>query len=115
MTYRDYMREHDENLSWCRPYVGKRVSVAVNEGRICSMTIDGQEIHPGALDPIRGYVYTPEQVERAARAANEAYDLYKGWDDLHILLEGEVSERPCHECPWFEQCDAMDGQYGEDD
>ena len=108
MKYRDYMKEHDENLIWCKPYIGERVSVAVNEGRICSMSIDGQDIHPGALDSIHGYVYTPEQVERAARTANECYNLYKGWNDLHILLEGEVSERPCNECPWFEECCAMD-------
>ena len=107
MKYRDYMKDRDENLSWCKPYIGKRVSFSLWENHIDNVMIDGKEINPEGYKGGMSY-YTSEQVEKVARVANKDYDLYKGWDDLHILLEGEVSEGPCYSCPCFKWCCAMD-------
>ena len=112
MKYRDYMVEENENLSWCRPYIGNRVSIAINEGKPVGLIIDKQEIDPVYAGLLDGYKFTAEQLERAARAANPDYADYSGHDALRILLDGDVRECPCRECPWFSSCDAMDEQIG---
>ena len=115
MKYRDYMADSDDNLSWCKPYIGDRVSIAINEGNPVGLIVDGEEVKPVYVGALKGYEYTAEQLEQAARAANPDYDTYSGWDALHILVNGDVSERPCRDCPWFSECDAMDEQYGDDE
>lgn len=99
MTYREKMRENNENLSWCKPIslAEGRVVVIINEKEICGVLIDGKKLEP-----------TPANIQEAARIVKPGYDSYDGWDDASLLLEELDSlELPCHECPWFEDCDAM--------
>lgn len=98
-TCRDMMRENNDNLDWCRPesYLDDRVILAINEGTVVGINIDGAD-----------EAITPDAIRRVARMVNEDYDLYKGWDDVHIIQCAAHEELPCHRCPWFEDCDAMD-------
>ena len=99
MTIREEMIENGENLGWCKPYVSERVKFVLY-GDIVAMEIDGIDF----------LVITEEDVKRAARIVNEYYDDYSGWDATHILLEGDVKEVGCAECPWFDVCDAMNDE-----
>ena len=103
MTFREQMMENGENLSWCKPFVSERVSFAMNEGKIETIIIDGEEID----DP------TEDDIANAAKIVNPNYDDYDGWHTTHILLEGDIREVGCAECPWFDRCDAMDGEVEE--
>lgn len=74
-----------------------RVQFAALEGCVAStLNIDGMEY------------YTPETVnanlQRAAKIANEDYEHYKGWSDLHILLDAS-KQRECCDCPWKAECE----------
>ena len=108
MKYLEYMENHDgENLSWCRPYADDSgdYALAICEGEVVGLTMPG--INTGDV--------TPEMMEKFARAVNRDYDLYSGWSDLHIALEG-MHETGCSCCPWRGECDAMaeemdDGDY----
>lgn len=99
MSYRDMMRESNENLGWCRPesYLDGRVILAINEGTVAGIVIDGAE-----------QTTTPENIRRVAKMVNDNYDLYEGWDDVHIIQDVDHEELPCRLCPWFDDCDAMD-------
>ena len=109
MTIREYMAARDENIGWCTPYIGKRVACAIVGDEIISLSIDGQEVPQVADDASPGRCIVPlDEVERAARIANPEFDLYKGWSLAHIIAEGDVTACPCHECPWFDVCAAMD-------
>ena len=99
MSYRDMMRESNENLGWCRPesYLDGRVILAINEGTVAGISIDGQDLST-----------TPENIRRVAKMVNADYDDYKGWNDVHIIQDVDHEELPCRRCPWFGDCDAMD-------
>lgn len=109
MTIRELMQENGENLSWCRPYVSDdgAYALALNEGEIAGMILNGEDIEAGKLD-------SAELLRRFAKAVNPDYGDYDGWDDLHIALEGKIRERGCAECPWFDVCDAMSGDVVEE-
>lgn len=98
-TVRDTMRDREENLDWCRPesYLDSRVILAINEGTVVGINIDGAD-----------EAITPDAIRRVAKMVNNNYDLYKGWDDVHIIQESAHEELPCRLCPWFDDCDAMD-------
>lgn len=98
-TVRDMMRESDENLGWCRPesYLDGRVILAINEGTVAGIVIDGAD-----------EAITPDAIRRVAKMVNDNYDLYEGWDDVHIIQDAAHEELPCRRCPWFDVCDAMD-------
>ena len=98
MSYRDMMRESDENLGWCRPesYLDGRVILAINEETVVGINIDGAD-----------EAITPDAIRRVAKMVNDNYDLYEGWDDVHIIQDVD-HELPCRLCPWFDDCDAMD-------
>lgn len=101
--YRKKMKAEGGNLGWCKPYIsddGKN-AIAVNEGIIESMILDGEEI---TFDKVRD----PDVLERFARAVNSDFDEYEGWGMLHIILDGDLQECDCCDCPWFSVCDAMD-------
>ena len=102
MTVKEQMIENGENLSWCKPYVGDRVSIVMCEGKVASLMIDDSEVD-----------VTMENLVRAAKIVNPNYDDYDGWSAEHILLEGNLDEVGCSECPWFNICDAMDGEVEE--
>lgn len=89
----------NENLSWCRPMVSRdgRVTLAVNEGAIVGLMLDGKELQ-----------ISEEEIARVARIVNESYDNYSGWNNTHILLDGDLTELGCSSCPWRDVCDAMD-------
>lgn len=112
-TYREMMIETEQNLSWCKHLQSEngRVIFAQNEGEICSMEIDGQEIHIGYKSGI-----SAADLQQAAKAANEDYDQLKAdeWDDEAILLD-VCHEKPCYRCPWFDICEAMDDPDGWDE
>ena len=106
MSYRDMMRESDENLGWCRPesYLDGRVILAINEGTVAGICIDGAK-----------QATTPENIRRAAQMVNADYDDYEGWNDVHIIQDVDHDELPCRLCPWFGDCDAMDEEDEEDE
>ena len=99
MTVKEQMIENGENLSWCKPYVSDRVNVVMCEGKVASLMIDDSEVD-----------VTMENLVKAAKIVNPNYDDYDGWHTTHILLEGDIREVGCAECPWFDRCDAMDGE-----
>lgn len=92
----------NENLSWCRPMVSRdgRVTLAINEGAIVGLMVDGEELQ-----------ISEKEIARTARIANESYNDYSGWDDIYILLDSDFTEIGCNECPWRDVCDAMEEEY----
>ena len=93
------MRDNNDNLSWCRPesYLNGRVVLAINEGQVDGISIDGQ-----------GLSTTPDNIRKVAQMVNDEYDLYEGQTDTRIIQDAEHKELPCRLCPWFEVCQAMD-------
>lgn len=104
-TCRDTMRESNENLEWCRPesYLNGRVILAINEGRVDGINIDGQDLDT-----------TPDNIRKVAQMVNDEYDLYEGQPDTQIIQDAEHKELPCCLCPWFEVCQAMDEEEDEE-
>lgn len=104
MSYRDTMIENQENLEWCKPlsFLGGRVIVALNEGQITCISVDGKTL-PSYPENVHA-----DSIRTAAKLVNPEYDEYSGWPDTHILLEADYEELPCCKCPWFDVCDAMD-------
>lgn len=105
-TYRDMMMENDENLGWCKPisFLGGRVILAENEGRIVSVQADGEDRDELADD-----------LKALAQLVNDEYADYKGWDDRQIIHFAEHEELGCRNCPWFGICEAMDEEIEEED
>lgn len=108
-TLRDVMRETGGTVSWCSAYkIGDHVVAAVINGcEVAAVMIDNYEIVPNGQST-GGMHYTTGQLDYIAKLANRSYDLYKGYDPVHILLEAAKDQIPCRECPWFEVCYAMD-------
>lgn len=104
--YRKLMIDHGGNLGWCAPYVSEdgKNAICVNDGRVCGMILNGVELDTNSID-----------LNRFARQVNPDYSDYDGWSDLHIALDGDISEASCAVCPWFKVCDAMDNPDGWDD
>ena len=110
MTNREYFRSTGESLDWCEcfSFAGGTVHAAVLAGKIVSLDDNGVVYNPPTADDIH----------RLAVRLNDCYDLYKGYDDTHILLDVEHEKLPCCECPWFDVCNYMDETpdcIGEDD
>lgn len=99
MTYRELMKQNNENMDRCVPrsFVGGRIVAVEMNGDIDGLMIDGAEVP-----------CSEEYIRIAAKMANEYYDCYSGWDDTHILLDADSCEMPCRLCPWFDVCAAMD-------
>lgn len=97
--YRKMMIDQGGNLGWCRPYEAEngRVKFAINEGKICSLLIDGEEANVDS-----------DTLQQAARIVSDYYDDYDGYTDTEIIMRGNIKECACHECPWFDVCAAMD-------
>ena len=92
--------EYGENLEWCKPISCKdgKIVVAINNGRVVSMQIDGEDVDA-----------TAENITRAARIANDYYNDYEGYDDAHILEDARTAvELGCAQCPWRDVCEAME-------
>lgn len=106
MTTRDIMRDSNDNLSWCRPesYLNGRVVLAINEGRVDGINIDGQDLST-----------TPDNIRKVAQMVNDEYDLYEGQTDTQIIQDAEHRELPCRLCPWFDVCQAMDEEEPDED
>ena len=104
-TYRNCM-EPGENLDWCRPYIDKTGSyyAVLCEGKIISLKTP----YLATSD------FTPEQLKEFAQSVNPDYADYDGWDDTHIILEA-MDETGCTECPFCDECEAMDEPYGPDE
>lgn len=89
----------NENLSWCKPMVSRdgKVMLAVNEGTIVGLMVDGKDLQ-----------LSNQEIIKAAKIVNNDYNYYSDWDDVHILLDGDLIELGCNSCPWRDVCDAMD-------
>lgn len=108
MTIRELMQDNGENMGRCKPYVSEdgKNTIAVNGGEVVGMILNGEDIQPDKLD-------STDLLRQFAKAVNPDYSEYRGWDDLHVALEG-VRECGCASCPWFDICDAMDGEVEEE-
>jgi hypothetical protein len=93
------MKDSTENLSWCKPYQSKdeKSWLIELEGKPISIILNGEEIETA----------TDADIKALAQTVNESYADYSGWSDSHIALDA-MQERACHECPFFDRCDAMD-------
>lgn len=110
MTNREYYIENGGSLPWCRPYESDdgRVKFTYHEFarpgyQVMGLIIDGEEV-TAPLEALEA------DIERAARVVNDKYDDYGEYDPTHILLGGNVEELDCRDCPWFEECDAMEDE-----
>ena len=98
MRMHDYMLDHPmENLFWCKPYANDNLVIVLCENEIIRLQAMGKD-----------YEVTSDSIHNAARISNPDYDLYSGYSDREILLMGDVQEIGCVDCPWFNQCEAMD-------
>lgn len=91
-----------ENNSRCTAYTttDRRITAAVMAGQLIALRIDDRVFLTAADITAR--------LEEAARIANADYDDYEGWDDLHILLDGDVHELRCTDCPWRNECEEVE-------
>lgn len=108
MKVRDEMRNNNENLGWCRSYVGSRVAFSLCEGRIASLQIDGKDVVPEEKTTPWAPKYSRGQIMQAASIATDGQADPDDPDPLEALLSGDVKECPCCECPWVGTCDALD-------
>lgn len=101
MKTRDLLIGSRENLGWCKPlkHKSENVIIAVNEGTIVSVLVDGEE---------QSCSITSELIKKLAQRLNEDYEEYQGYSDTEILLEADFEELGCADCPWFDVCEAMD-------
>lgn len=102
MTIRELMRENRENIGWCKPYVSEdeTVTLAIANNEIVGAVINGVDIKASALDQI--------DLASLAKHVNPDYEDYDGYSDLHIIRDA-MHTCCCADCPWFNICDAMDG------
>lgn len=107
-TWREYYEYNNtENTQWCMPFCGDNRQIGnfkhdfdfliLFEGKAHSLYIDGKAIHDPSEDDLKDF----------AKAINPDYDLYDGWDDLHIALD-VMRECGCSQCPFFGECSEMD-------
>ena len=108
MTIREMMNDEGGNLGWCKPYISdhRGYALAVSEGEVVGMMFAGEDIK--YLD----FANNKLLLRLFARVVNNSYDIYTGYDDLYIATDA-MSERSCRNCPWFDICDAMDGEVEE--
>lgn len=99
MTYRDYMIDSNENLSWCKPisFDGGNIVIARNEGEIVGICADGEDLDA-----------TPENIRKIALRIDPDCD-----GDID-MVNATGRELACRECPWFSACCAMDENCEED-
>lgn len=103
MKYLEYMQNHaDENFSWCKPYADEsgEYKLVMHDGLLESVkspTITAYRYDGSLTDDVK---------EQFAREVNPDYDLYKGWDDEHIMLDA-MHPVGCASCAWFYECEAM--------
>ena len=108
---RKKMIENGQNLSWCKPlkHKSEAVYLIVNEGIIDSIIDNGEETVRTSIIGKKSDPAMDEKIKELAKRLNPEYDEYEGWDDTHILLNSDFEELGCRDCPWFNSCDAMDG------
>lgn len=90
----------NENLGWCKPYLGDGVAVAVMEGSAVAVRVDGRDYLTAKT--------VPAALERLARRINPDFASYDAYDSLHVALDGDLRECGCGSCPWRDDCDAME-------
>jgi len=101
-TYRDVMKP-GENLTWCKPEEftanGKKVVLAINEGNIVGVQLDGKDSDNYDLSAVAHYLGVTD--------IDSLSDLYyaEGVDSYTL---------GCSDCPWFDICDAMSEKFGDD-
>lgn len=95
-----------KNNDFCAPYSflnGRVIMAIMYEREIAGISIDGEPSMP-----------TLENIKAAAKLVNPDYDLYKGWSDVHIILDADYDILDCRECPWKEFCDAAGAEEDDD-
>lgn len=99
MTYRDYMIDSNENLSWCKPisFDGGNIIITRNGGEITGILADGEDLDT-----------TPENIRTIALRIDPDCG-----GDIDMVNE-TGRELPCRSCPWFSTCCAMDENCEED-
>lgn len=100
MTNREYFRSAGESIDLCQclSFADNSVYAVLLGGEIVSLIDNGREYT----------TVTADDIHRLAVRLNADYDLYKGWNDTHILREAADEKLPCCQCPWFDVCDLMD-------
>lgn len=91
------LEDTSANMSWCRPYLIKsaqhRVYVAVNEGEVAGLQLDGEDI-------------ANEDIAYACAMLKLPVGEYDSC--LEALLDSpHCQEIGCAHCPWFNDCDAF--------
>ncbi len=109
-TYRKYMQENNENLSWCKPmqitYNGKTAIIAQNEGEIVSLKQGKRKNNkPKDNDYLKALIsylgLSDYEIDNLADLYNSSFD----------GVSVDTEEMACCDCPWFKECDAMDEEY----
>lgn len=99
-----------ENMSWCKPlsFLWGKVVVAMNECEIAGCQVNGED-----RDEYTTYGKR-ENTEYAwkalAQLCNPDYAEYRGYSDFKILMDSDYEELGCADCPWRDECDAMDDE-----
>lgn len=107
--YRKMMLDKGGNLYWCAPYQSKDGSIKFSlcEGKINGLQIDGEKVESDT-DVLSPEYYSDALLEKVARKMNVYYEEYSGWDNTHIIMDAAESIRDCADCPYFNDCEAME-------
>jgi hypothetical protein len=104
MTYLDNFEQNNsnENLSWCKPYTDK------NEEYYLVMYEGEAEAAKTPEGTYHRYNSTlsEEVKESIAKAVNNGYHCYHGWNDEDIALD-VMHEIGCKDCPFKHECEAV--------
>lgn len=112
--YRRWAIDHDENVSWCKPYVSDdgRVMYTLTEGVITDLVVDGVSID--TVHDSDGSHVADADVDKIARRYNPYYD-----DDetpvYNLITCSAFRDAPCAVCPYFRECENWDNPDGWDD
>lgn len=98
---RKWAIDHDENVSWCKPYVSSdgRTKYILTDGKISELIVDGKS---KAIDDV-----TIDEIDALARLNNPYYD-DESTPVENLLRNDEFTERSCAACPWFLKCENWD-------
>lgn len=83
----------------CIPFKHSKENIylAINESQIIQVQIDGDDTY--IID---------EAIKEVIQRLDIDCNKYEEWHDIYILLEKGWKEIWCNECPWYDECEAMD-------
>lgn len=101
---------YTENFSFCKPCYN-------DSGDYALVMFDG-ELSAIKTPDLVAYRYdgtlTDEVMQQFAKAVNPNYDLYSGYNDIHIALEA-MHPVGCAYCPFKDDCEIMGEEISEPD